>query len=143
LDDRLEKIEEGEEDVRKAAGKNSLPLSSRMDLVERDVRGHARSIGVLTHVLGEHSRSLNDVEEWRVKSLMEEVRREEQSKALVLKLDRMSSDFHEGLKSVQAEVNSMRGTWTRILWTVGSPVAIAAVVALLTLTFGKGVPPIT
>lgn len=77
-----------------------------------------------------------------MKALLDEVRREEQSKALTLKLDQMSVSFIEGLKSVNVQVEAMRSTWTRILWTIGSPVAIAVIIAVLGLTFGVK-PPTT
>jgi hypothetical protein len=142
LDDKKNSVEDAEEEGRRGARKVSVPLGSRVELMERDVRGHSRSIGVLTHILGEHGKLLDEVEEWRMKALLDEVRREEQSKALTLKLDQMSVSFSEGLKSVNVQVEAMRSTWTRILWTIGSPVAIAVIIAVLGLTFGVK-PPTT
>lgn len=122
---------------------NKVPVSARLTLLERDVRGHSRSISTIANVVGDHTKFLNEVEEWRMKVLIDEARREEQSKALLLRLDQMTQSFVDGLKDVRSDVGAMQGVWTRIMWTIGSPVAVAVVIALLAMTFGKGIiPPI-
>jgi hypothetical protein len=98
----------------------------RLNLLERWSRSHARSIGEITDVVGRQGVKLEAIEKWQMERLVAEAREEERDKALYARLDR-----------IDANINSMRGVWTRIMWIAAGTVvpAVVAGVALL-LVFG-------
>jgi len=130
-----------EEDVDMESEKTHKALStiSRLQLLERDSRNASRQITAVIETLRAHSKTLREMEEWQLKAMLDHVRAEEQQKALLLRLDSMTEGFKKGVDSVRDDIDAMRSTWTRILWTAATPVVAAIVIAVFTLTFGKGV----
>jgi hypothetical protein len=129
-----------EDDVDMESEKTQKTLSTtvRLSLLERDARNAARQISAVIETLRAQGRSLRDIEEWQVKTMLDHVRAEEQQKALMLRLDTMNEGFKKGVDSVREDIDGLRSTWTRIMWTAATPVVAAIVIAVFTLTFGKG-----
>jgi hypothetical protein len=101
-------------------------VEDRVGLLERWSRNHARSIGEITDVVGRQGVKLEAIEKWQMERLVAEAREQERDKALYERLDR-----------IDANIDSMRGVWTRIMWIAAGTVvpAVVAGVALL-LVFG-------
>lgn len=140
MDDKTLMAMEDDVDMESEKTAKSLPTTVRLQMLERDARNLSRMMTSVIETLKSHGKSLQEIEEWQLKAMLDHVRAEEQQKALLVRLDAMNSTFAEGVKSVKGDINAMKSTWTRILWTAATPVAGAVVIAIFTLTFGKGFP---
>jgi hypothetical protein len=105
----------------------------RLSLVERDVRGHARSIGEIVKSVASLSDDVKKLGEWQMTRLVAEAREEERDKALYGRLDRIDASVN-GTKD---DIKAMRGVWTRILWIAAGVVVPAIIVGVAgLLVFG-------
>lgn len=62
--------------------------------------------------------------------LLAEAREDERDKSLSDRLGRIERSIEDGLKGVKADINGMRGVWTRILWIAAGVVIPAAIIAI-------------
>jgi phage-related protein len=120
-----------------AAPEEKIALTHRVRLLERDVRGHSRSITKLT----EYSRILGSrtggLEEWQMERRLAEVREEERSKALNERLERMEKSFNEGLSELGATINEIKSFGSKVFWIVMGTVIPALVLGVgLVIVFG-------
>lgn len=131
-----------EDDVDMESDKTAKTLSTavRLQLLERDARGLSRMMTTVIETLKAHGKTLQEVEEWQLKAMLDHVRAEEQQKALLTRLDTMTTSFHDGIKSVKDDIGDIKGAWKQFAWAIFTPIIGAVGIAVLVLTFGKGVP---
>ena len=140
MDDKTwERMEEDMDEQSEKTAK-SLSTTTRLQLVERDTRNLSRMMTAVMETLKTQGKTVQDIEEWQLNVMLDRVRTEEQQKALLTRLDTMTVSFNAGVDSVKEDLGAMRKTWTGILWIAATPVVGAVVIAILTLTFGKGLP---
>jgi hypothetical protein len=105
----------------------------RLSLVERDVRGHARSLTEIVKSVASLADDVKKLGEWQMTRLVAEAREEERDKALYGRLDRIDASVN-GTKD---DIQSMRGVWTRILWIVAGVLVPAVILGIAgVLVFG-------
>lgn len=138
MNDIFDKAEDGVDADHEVANEK-MSLSARVAVLERDIRGHSRIISAVMATLRSQGKTIEEIEEWQLRVMLDEVRREEQNKALLLSLSQIKESFDTGLGAVEKRVTSLGSTWTRILWIAATPVIGAVVIAVLSLAFG-GVP---
>lgn len=108
-----------------------LDLEKRMDIVERDLRDHAKTLSAHTDTIKMVEVRTTAIEDARRARAIEEVRREEReearSQALNVRLDSIVKD----ITSLSTDVKGIRGTGVKLGWIVITAVTLAVVGWLL------------
>lgn len=114
-----------------------LTTARRIELAERDLRSHARSLSEIIRVQTEQHAELHELREWRVTRMMAEVREDERDKALSDRLSRMEEGIRSGIDSVKKDVQSIRSAGYRVFWIAMGTIVPAAIIGVaLVLVFG-------
>ncbi len=139
MNDVFDRMEDDVDEQSEKTAK-SLTTITRVQLLERDARNMARMMTTVIETLKAQGASLQEVEEWQLKAMLDHVRAEEQQKALLTRLDTITTSFNAGVASVKEDISAMKSAWKQLAWTIATPVIGAVVIAILILTFGRGLP---
>lgn len=110
---------------------------TRLGLLERDSRSHARSITNIANTFKGYSGKISELLEWKMEQTIRDVRDEERNKALDVRLSSIEKAISEGFRTAGDEIKNIKGFGMRLFWIaagVGVPTALAGLA--LVLIFG-------
>lgn len=117
-------------------------LETRVALVERDVRAHARSITSLVENDQRQEIAIQGLEDWKMNRLLVEAREEERDKSLYGRLERIEASIASGIAAVSSEVKGIKGNFSRAFWiAMGTLIPAVILGAALVIVFGVRMIP--